>query len=73
MNISNQNYNILIKEIATKRVNPEVCRYLVRFFTYDMKTQLQDIQSKCEGDSENDIGIQFLFERKEHEPKVIKE
>ena len=38
-----------------------------------MKTQPQDIQSKCEGDSENGIGIQFLFERKEHEPKVMKE
>lgn len=38
-----------------------------------MKARFQGIHSKYEEESEDDIGIQFMFERTEHEPKVIKE
>ena len=37
-----------------------------------MKAKLQDT-SKYEEESEDEIGIQIMFERTEHEPKVIKE
>ena len=38
-----------------------------------MKARFQDIHSKYEEESEDEIGIQFMFERTEHEPKVLKE
>ena len=38
-----------------------------------MKAKLQDTHSKYEEESEDEIGIQIMFERTEHEPKVIKE